>query len=68
MAELGYRVALYPTSLLNVYLPAAQQVLQTLQRDGHSRALHDGMIDLHGINELLGVAELLARGERYDKA
>ena len=65
LEPLGYRIALFPASLLHLFVPAARQLLSELQAQGHLRDLRDRMTDLGEINELLGAEALLAAGKHY---
>ncbi|GMG86317.1 isocitrate lyase/PEP mutase family protein [Biformimicrobium ophioploci] len=65
MGELDYRIALFPASLLHLFVPAAQHLLQCLHRDGQVESLRKNMVDLAAINDLLGADELLAAGVRF---
>ncbi|MFV8784238.1 isocitrate lyase/PEP mutase family protein [Microbulbifer sp. SA54] len=65
LAALNYRIALFPASLLHLFIPAAQNMLTQLRQSGHLNALRDQMIDLSIVNELLGADELLAASKQY---
>ena len=65
LAALKYRIALYPASLLHLFLPAAQQLLQDLRKLGHVGEHRRKMVDLSTINTLLGAEELLKAGQHY---
>ena len=65
LEPLGYRIALFPASLLHLFVPAARQLLTELHTRGHVRELRDQMTDLAAINDLLGADALLAAGKQY---
>lgn len=65
LSAMGYKIALYPTSLLNACLPVARDVLDVIQRDGESTAFAGEMFELNDINELVGTPAMLAQGKRY---
>lgn len=65
LAELGYRLALYPVSLLHRFIPHAQQLLQHLASAGETRSLAASMTDLDGINQLLDTDHLMATSAKY---
>ncbi|WP_160153407.1 oxaloacetate decarboxylase [Microbulbifer sp. ALW1] len=67
LAALNYRIALYPASLLHLFLPAAQQLLQDLRKLGHVGEHRQRMVDLSAINTLLGAEELLNAGQKYQQ-
>ncbi|WP_226702831.1 isocitrate lyase/PEP mutase family protein [Microbulbifer elongatus] len=65
LEALNYRIALFPASLLHLFIPAAQKMLAQLQRAGHVNDMRSQMIDLAAVNELLGADELLAASKQY---
>ena len=65
LAGLGYRIALYPVSLLHRFIPQAQQLLQHLAAHGETRSLAATMTDLDGINQLLSTDQLIATSQQY---
>ncbi|WGL16838.1 isocitrate lyase/PEP mutase family protein [Microbulbifer bruguierae] len=65
LAPLKYRIALYPASLLHLFLPAAQRLLRDLKAHGHVGEHRQRMVDLSAINDLLGAEELLNAGKIY---
>lgn len=65
LAPLGYRLALFPASLLHRFVPVARHLLAELMAHGHLQHLQEQMIDLGRINDLLGADELLAAGKQY---
>ena len=64
LEPLGYRVALFPAALLHAFVPQAQTVLEHIRQHGSTRGL-SGLIDLSGINAVLGAEELLDQAARY---
>jgi 2-methylisocitrate lyase-like PEP mutase family enzyme len=67
LAELGYRLALHPATLLHLFTRQARELLQDLRRDGSSRRWEDRMHDLVQMTALLGGDALLAEGRRYSE-
>jgi 2-methylisocitrate lyase-like PEP mutase family enzyme len=65
LQALNYRIALYPASLLHLFIPTAQKMLAELRHSGHLQSMRDQMIDLTAVNSLLGADELLAASEEY---
>ena len=65
LAELNYRIALYPAALLNITTPVAERVLRVIADTGSTDSLRDQMYDLFDLNQLLGAEQLLATGERF---
>ena len=65
LANLGYRVALYPAALLNIVTPVAETILRVIADTGSTASLQDQMYDLFDLNRLLGAEELLATGAKF---
>ena len=64
--ELGYRLAIVPGGLVRATARAAQDFLAVLRADGSTEAFRDRMLDLAGINTVVGTNDLLDLGSRYD--
>lgn len=67
LAELGYRIALYPAALLNSFIPRAEQLLAHIANQGETHSLKAEMIDLHGINQRLRADDFLQQASRYSE-
>jgi 2-methylisocitrate lyase-like PEP mutase family enzyme len=67
LAELGYRIALYPAALLNSFIPRAEQLLAHIAHQGETDSLKAEMIDLHGINQRLRADDFLQQASRYSE-
>ena len=65
LAELNYRIALYPAALLNITTPVAEMVLRVIADTGCTDSLRGQMYDLFDLNRLLGAEQLLATGARF---
>ena len=65
LAELGYRMVLYPLSAFRVALCAAERALATLRDHGHQRALLPDMLTRAALYELLGYKDYEARDKAY---
>ncbi|MEM1114187.1 MAG: isocitrate lyase/PEP mutase family protein [Pseudomonadota bacterium] len=65
LESLGYHIALYPASLLHIFLPAAERVLDAINKQGNTLPLRKKMVELQDINKLLGADELIDSGKRY---
>lgn len=64
LADLGYRLALFPVALLHLFVPQAQALLAHIREHG-STASRGDLIDLSRINEILGASALLKDSARY---
>lgn len=65
LADLGYKIALYPAALLNLFVPAAQEILAHILDNGSTDGMRDRMADLHILNDLLGAPELIKQAAQY---
>ena len=67
LEQLGYRIAIFPGGIARCLVFAAQEYFATLKRDGTTAALRDRMLDLEGINRVIGTPQMLELGKRYEK-
>jgi methylisocitrate lyase len=65
LAEMGYRMVLFPLTALRVALSAAEQTLQEIRQRGTPRELLPRMLTRAELYELLGYADYEARDRRY---
>lgn len=64
---LGYKIALFPVALLNLFVHQAPQLLAHILEKGSTLAWHEEMADLEGINQVLGTQERLKKVENYHR-
>ncbi len=62
----GYSLVIFPGGLVRALALAGQSYFASLAEHGDTRPYRDRMLDLDGLNELIGTPEVLARGARYD--
>jgi 2-methylisocitrate lyase-like PEP mutase family enzyme len=62
---LGFRIALYPAMLVQLLVKLAPLYLARLAREGGTHGFRDQLLDLDGINALLGTPQLLDEAARY---
>ena len=67
LEALGYAIVIFPGGLVRALAYAAREYFATLKRDGTTAALRERMLDLAGINAIVGTPETLALGKRYDE-
>jgi 2-methylisocitrate lyase-like PEP mutase family enzyme len=67
LEALGYAIVIFPGGLARALGYAAREYFATLKRDGTTGALRERMLDLAGINAIVGTPEMLALGKRYDE-
>lgn len=65
LADLGYRLVLYPLTAFRVALKAAQETLAELQRVGHQRSKIPQMLTRAELYELLGYTDYEQRDRAY---
>lgn len=65
--ELGYQIVIIPSDLQRAAIKAMQRSLQAILRDGSSLAMIQDLAAFDEREELVGTAEFLARGKRYER-
>ncbi len=66
LSEMGYALIITPGSFVRALIPLAEEFFASLRETGSTSAFRDRMTDLRGVNERIGLAELMAQGKRYD--
>jgi 2-methylisocitrate lyase-like PEP mutase family enzyme len=64
---LGYRLAIFPGAIARVLVWTLERFLADLKTDRTSAGWSDRMLDLAGLNAVLGTEDFLAAGRRYDE-
>ncbi len=64
LRELGFRIVIYPTTALRISSRTMSDALADLGRDGGSTAWSNRMHSLDELNQLVGIEEFLAVGDR----
>lgn len=67
LAELGFRLVIFPGALVRVQAFVAREMLATIARDGATTAMANRMFDFKGLQDLLGTERILAGAKRYDE-
>ncbi len=67
LAALGYRLAIFPGAIARVLVWTLERFLADLKTDRTSAGWSDRMLDLAGLNAVLGTEDILAAGRRYDE-
>jgi methylisocitrate lyase len=65
LANLGYRLILYPVSALRAALLAAREVLEAIKQQGHQRGVLSRMLTRAELYDLLGYSDYEERDRRY---
>jgi len=66
LAELGFRLVIYPGAMVRVTSFAAQAYLQELKTNGTTVGMLDKMNSFDQIMDLVGLQESIAEGKAYD--
>ncbi len=65
LQELGYRLAIFPNSLVRLFARQAAIVLDALRAAGTTDAVRGSMLSFDELNELLGTAAILKAGRDF---
>lgn len=65
LERMGYKLVIFPNSLVRLFARQGASLLATLRADGTTAAARDEMLTFDELNELLGTAEVLETGRRF---
>jgi methylisocitrate lyase len=65
LEAMGYRIAIFPGAAVRVAAAAIMELMAHLRREGTTVGMHDRMLTLGQLNELVGLGEFQKREERY---
>ena len=68
LQALGFSLVIFPGGTVRALAGALQTYFAQLQQDGSTAAMRKQMLDLQGLNELIGTPEMLVQGQQYDAA
>jgi 2-methylisocitrate lyase-like PEP mutase family enzyme len=68
LQNIGYRIAIFPGGTVRALAHAMRAYFASLVQTGSTAAFGPQMLDLAGINEVVGTTRLLAQGQIYDGA
>jgi 2-methylisocitrate lyase-like PEP mutase family enzyme len=66
LGEIGFKLVIFPGGLARALAKAATDYFASLKQHGSTLPFADRMLDFDGLNHLLGTADLLELGARYD--
>ena len=66
LQRLGYALVIFPGGAVRALAATAQRYYASLLATGSNAAMSEAMFDFSALQELLGTAGMLARGEAYD--
>lgn len=64
--DVGYRIAIFPGAMVRAVARAATDYFASLKEHGDTRALSDRMFDFNDLQNILGTAQMLEDGKRYE--
>jgi 2-methylisocitrate lyase-like PEP mutase family enzyme len=67
LASLGFRIAIFPGGTMRAVGHALGAYFGSLRRCGTTTPFRPQMLDFVGLNEILGLDDMLAAGARYDR-
>ena len=62
----GFSIVIFPGGIVRALARAAGEYYASLAEHGSNRPFAGRMYDFSGLNEVIGTAEMLAQGKRYD--
>jgi 2-methylisocitrate lyase-like PEP mutase family enzyme len=63
----GFSIVIFPGGIVRAIARTAQDYYASLHENGSNRPFGDRMFDFDGLNEVIGTADMLAKGARYDR-
>jgi 2-methylisocitrate lyase-like PEP mutase family enzyme len=66
LEAMGFSLVIFPGGIVRALARTAQDFYGTLAKEGTTESFRPAMFDFEGINRLLGTADILARGKRYE--
>lgn len=65
LAQMGYKLVIYPLTAFRVAIKSAQETLQAIQQQGHQREKVEQMLTRQELYDLLGYSNYEARDREY---
>lgn len=66
LEAMGFSLVIFPGGVVRALARTAQEFYDVLARQETTESFRARMFDFDGVNKLLGVADILARGKRYE--
>jgi 2-methylisocitrate lyase-like PEP mutase family enzyme len=66
LERLGYALVIFPGGAARAMAATAQRYYTSLIASGSNAEMADAMFDFDGLNQIIGTAELLSLGKKYD--
>ncbi|HZO46045.1 MAG TPA: isocitrate lyase/phosphoenolpyruvate mutase family protein [Xanthobacteraceae bacterium] len=67
LAGIGFRLVIFPGGIVRALARTARDYYANLKSHGTNVAFQDRMFDFHELNDMLGTAEMLENGRRYEE-
>jgi 2-methylisocitrate lyase-like PEP mutase family enzyme len=65
---LGFSIVIFPGGIVRALAHSAQDYYQSLARHGSNKPFAERMFDFGGLNSVIGTADMLEKGARYDRS
>jgi 2-methylisocitrate lyase-like PEP mutase family enzyme len=66
LQNMGYSLVIFPGAMVRAYTFMAQEFLSSIKNNGNTDSYRNRMLDLTGLNDLLGTNDILANGQKYE--
>ena len=66
LEDLGFSIVIFPGGIVRALARTAQDYYQSLSKHGSNQPFAEHMFDFDGLNTVIGTAEMLKKGARYD--
>ncbi|WP_298981933.1 isocitrate lyase/phosphoenolpyruvate mutase family protein [uncultured Roseibium sp.] len=63
----GYSIVIFPGGIVRAIGRTAVEYYESLRQNGSNRPFADRMFDFNGLNDVIGTADMLAKGVAYDR-
>ena len=67
LAGIGFRIVIFPGGIVRALARTARDYYANLKAHGTNVAFQDRMFDFQELNDMLGTAEMLKNGRRYEE-
>ncbi len=68
LEAMGFSIVIFAAGLVRAFAHMAARYLESLAAQGSTLPFRNQMLDIRGLNEVLGTDDLLAQGKVYDAA
>jgi 2-methylisocitrate lyase-like PEP mutase family enzyme len=68
LEEQGFSIVIFPGGIVRALAKTAGDYYRSLRANGSNRPFADRMYDFAGLNDVIGTADMLAKGASYDRS